>query len=144
MSGYMNKAKTCVLETPKKLFDELNMVFHFTLDPCALPENAKCEKFFTPEDDGLSQNWGGHRVFCNPPYGREIADWVKKAYEESEKPDTLVVMLLPVRTDTAWFHDYVLGNADIHFLRGRLRFGGAKDPAPFPSMLVYFGFHTSA
>ena len=144
MGGYMNKAKTCVWETPKELFDELNMVFHFTLDPCALPENAKCEKFFTPEDDGLSQNWGGHRVFCNPPYGREIADWVKKAYEESEKPDTLVVMLLPVRTDTAWFHDYVLGNADIHFLRGRLRFGGAKDPAPFPSMLVYFGFDISA
>lgn len=144
MSGYMNKAKTCVWETPKKLFDELNMVFHFTLDPCVLPENAKCEKFFTPEDDGLSQNWGGHRVFCNPPYGREIADWVKKAYEESQKPDTRVVMLLPVRTDTAWFHDYVLGNADIHFLRGRLHFGGAKDPAPFPSMLVYFGFHTSA
>ena len=79
-------------------------------------------------------------MFCNPPYGREIAAWVKKAFEESQKPDTCVVMLLPVRTDTAWFHDYVLGEADIHFLRGRLHYGGAENPAPFPSMLVYFGF----
>lgn len=136
--AYIDKAKTVVWETPQKLFDALDSKYHFTLDPCALPENAKCEKYFTPEDDGLSQNWGGQRVFCNPPYGRELGAWVKKAYEESRKPDTVVVMLIPARTDVAWFHDYVLPHGEIEFLRGRLKYGGSKTPAPFPSMLVVF------
>lgn len=136
--AYIDKAKTVVWETPQKLFDALDSKYHFTLDPCALPENAKCEKYFTPEDDGLSQNWGGQRVFCNPPYGRELGAWVKKAYEESRKPDTVVVMLIPARTDVAWFHDYVLPHGEIEFLRGRLKFGGSKTSAPFPSMLVVF------
>ena len=136
--AYIDKAKTVVWETPQKLFDALDSKYHFTLDPCALPENAKCEKYFTPEDDGLSKNWGGQRVFCNPPYGRELGAWVKKAYEESRKPDTVVVMLIPARTDVAWFHDYVLPYGEIEFLRGRLKFGGSKTPAPFPSMLVVF------
>lgn len=136
--AYIDKAKTVVWETPQKLFDALDSKYNFTLDPCALPENAKCEKYFTPEDDGLSQNWGGQRVFCNPPYGRELGAWVKKAYEESRKPDTVVVMLIPARTDVAWFHDYVLPHGEIEFLRGRLKYGGSKASAPFPSMLVVF------
>ena len=127
-----------VWATPQDFFDKLNDEFHFTLDPCALPDNAKCKNFFTPEDDGLSQNWGGQIVFCNPPYGRKIGDWVKKCYEESQKPDTTVVMLIPARTDTAWFHDYVYGKAEIRFIRGRLKFGGMTNSAPFPSMVVIF------
>lgn len=77
-------------------------------------------------------------MFCNPPYGRQIGEWVKKAYEESRKPNTLVVMLIPARTDTKWFHDYILGKAEIRFIRGRLKFGGADNAAPFPSMVVVF------
>lgn len=127
-----------VWATPQDFFDKLNDEFNFTLDPCALPDNAKCKNFFTPEDDGLSQNWGGQIVFCNPPYGRKIGDWVKKCYEESQKPDTTVVMLIPARTDTAWFHDYVYGKAEIRFIRGRLKFGGMTNSAPFPSMVVIF------
>lgn len=137
--AYIDKAKTEVWETPADLFAELDEEYGFTLDPCALPENAKCEKYFTPEDDGLSKNWGGQRVFCNPPYGRGIERWVRKAWEETRQPGTLVVMLLPARTDTAWFHDYCLRDGDVRFLRGRLKFGGARHNAPFPSMLVVFG-----
>lgn len=124
--------------TPQYFFDMLNEEFNFTLDPCALPENAKCDKFYTPEDDGLKQDWGGERVFCNPPYGRQIASWVKKCYEESLKPDTIVVMLIPARTDTTYFHDYIYHKAELRFVRGRLKFGNSKQGAPFPSMVVIF------
>lgn len=124
--------------TPQAFFDELNAEFHFNLDPCALPENAKCEKFFTPEMDGLKQSWGGYRVFCNPPYGRAIADWVRKCYQESLKPNTTVVMLIPARTDTSYFHDYIYHKAELRFIRGRLHFNEAKQGAPFPSMVVIF------
>ena len=124
--------------TPQDFFDELNTEFHFTLDPCATPENAKCEKYFTIEDDGLMQDWSGHTVFCNPPYGREIKKWVKKAHEESRKLNTKVVMLMPARTCTSYFHDYIYGQAEIRFIRARLKFGDGKTPAPFPSMLVIF------
>ena len=126
--------------TPQSLFDELDEKFHFDLDPASTHENAKCEMHFTEADDGLSQNWGGHSVFCNPPYGRQIGLWVKKAYEESKKPGTSVVLLIPARTDTAWFHDYCV-KGQIIFLRGRVKFGGAKENAPFPSMLVLFSNH---
>lgn len=128
--------------TPQDFFDKLNEEFHFDLDPCALPENAKCEKYFTPEDDGLRQNWGGYKVFCNPPYGSNIKHWVKKCYEESQKPDTLVVMLIPARTDTSYFHDYIYHKAEIRFIRGRLKFGNADQGAPFPSMVVVFNSKT--
>lgn len=122
--------------TPQDFFDRLNKQFNFTLDPCATPENAKCEKFFTEEDDGLTQDWGGHRVFCNPPYGRGLKDWVRKAYEESKK-GALVVMLIPARTDTSYWHEFIVGGgADIRFLRGRLKFGDGANSAPFPSALV--------
>ena len=81
---------------------------------------------------------GGERVFCNPPYGREIGKWVQKSFEESKKKNTLVVMLIPARTDTKYFHDYIYGKAEIRFIRGRLKFGNAKTAAPFPSMVVIF------
>lgn len=126
-------------ETPQDLFDMLNAKFNFTLDPCANAENAKCQKYFTKEQDGLKQDWQGETVFCNPPYGREIKMWVSKAYQESLKPDTIVVMLLPSRTDTTWFHDYILPYGKIDFIKGRLKFGDSKNYAPFPSMIVVFG-----
>ena len=123
-------------ETPQDLFDSLDAQYHFTLDVCALPENAKCARYFTPEIDGLKQPWNGV-CWCNPPYGRQIGKWVKKAVEAARNGAT-VVMLLPARTDTQWFHDYIYGKAEIRFLRGRLRFGNAKNSAPFPSMIVCF------
>lgn len=129
-------------ETPPEFFRELDQEFHFTLDPCCQPETAKCSKFFTPAEDGLRQSWGGEVVFCNPPYSNRRSDpnsqdeWVKKCYTESLKEGTTVVALLPARTDTARFHQYILGKAEIRFLPGRLTFVGAKDPAPFPSMIA--------
>ena len=125
-------------ETPHEFFNLLDAEFHFNLDPCATDENKKCDKYYTIADDGISKNWEGYRVFCNPPYGRELPKWVEKAYEESRKPKTLVVMLIPARTDTRWFHDYIYGKAEIRFIRGRLRFSGATENAPFPSMVVVF------
>ena len=119
--------------TPQDFFDKLDEEFHFDLDVCATPENAKCEKYFTKDDDGLSQQWGGV-VYCNPPYGREIGKWVKKCSEyEGES-----VMLLPARTDTRWFHDYIYDKAEVRFIKGRLKFNDGKNPAPFPSMVVVF------
>lgn len=128
--------------TPPEFFAELDQEFHFDLDPAATEKSAKCARYYTPADDGLSQDWGGCRVFCNPPYGRHIHEWVRKGYEESKKPGTVVVMLIPARTDTTYFHDYIFrGKADeVRFLRGRLKFtdedGNAKDAAPFPSAVI--------
>ena len=128
--------KSDMWETPQELFDKLDAIHHFTLDVCALPENAKCEKYFTPDDDGLSQEWRGV-CWCNPPYGREIGKWVEKAYIVSEFYGVKVVMLLSARTDTAWFHNYCM-KGKIEFIRGRLKFGKSKNSAPFPSMIVVF------
>ena len=126
-------------ETPQDFFDKLNEEFHFTLDPCATHENAKCKKYYTVKEDGLKQDWQGETVFCNPPYGRAIKDWVRKCYEESRKPNTTVVMLIPARTDTTYFHEYIYKKAkEIRFVRGRLKFGNSKNGAPFPSMVVVF------
>ena len=86
----------------------------------------------------LSKTGGGQKVFCNPPYGRAIAAWVRKCYEESRKPNTTVVMLIPARTDTSYFHDYIYHKAELRFIRGRLKFGGSTQGAPFPSMVVVF------
>lgn len=124
-------------ETPQELFDRLDRMFHFTLDAASTDENAKCEKHFTAEDDGLKQSWAGETVWLNPPYGRQIGKWVQKAFEEGQKPDTFIVCLLPARTDTAWFHDYCR-RGYVQFIRGRLKFGRSKNSAPFPSMLVFF------
>ena len=124
--------------TPQNLFDELNDEFNFTLDPCATDENAKCSKYFTIEDDGLNKDWSNDVVFMNPPYGREIKKWIKKAYEESLNGAT-VVCLIPARTDTTYWHDFIFGKAnDIRFLKGRLKFGNSKNSAPFPSAIVVY------
>lgn len=132
----MFSSKTDMWETPQDFFDKLNEEFHFTVDVCAIPKNAKCEKFFTPEMNGLKQEWTGI-CWCNPPYGREIGKWVEKAYIASTWGAT-VVMLLPARTDTKWFHEYIYNKAEIRFIKGRLKFGNSKTAAPFPSMVVIF------
>lgn len=124
-------------ETPQDFFDRYNNAYHFTLDAASSDENAKCQNHYTIADDGLHKNWGGQTVWLNPPYGRGIGKWVQKAYEEAQKPGTVVVCLLPARTDTAWFHDYCR-KGQITFIRGRLKFGGSKNSAPFPSMVVEF------
>lgn len=134
----MFSSKTPEWATPQHVFDELNKEFDFTLDPCSTHENAKCEYHFTKEEDGLSQNWGGQTVFCNPPYGRELPKWVKKCHDEGQNGAT-VVMLIPARTDTRWFHEYIYHKAEIRFIKGRLKFGNSKSAAPFPSMLVIYG-----
>ena len=133
----MFSSKTDMWETPQDLFDRLDKEFHFTLDVCAISQNAKCDRFYSPEDDGLFQPWDGV-VWCNPPYGRKISDWVEKAYWENITYGRTIVMLLPARTDTRWFHEFILGKAEIRFIRGRLKFGGSKNSAPFPSMIVIF------
>lgn len=139
MNSALFSSANDVWETPQEFFDELNEEFHFTLDPCALPTNAKCEKYFTPTDNGLIQDWGGEKVFCNPPYGRAIYNWVRKCSEEARKKNTTVVALIPARTDTRYFHKFIYHKAkEIRFIRGRLKFGGAKNSAPFPSMVVIF------
>ena len=132
----MFSSKTSLWATPQGFFDELNQEFHFTLDVCAIPENAKCKDYFTPDVNGLIQKWSGI-CWCNPPYGREIANWVKKAYDESAA-GAIVVMLLPARTDTKWFHELVYGKAEIRFIKGRLHFSGSEWNAPFPSMIVIY------
>lgn len=124
---------TDLWETPQAFFDALDQEFHFETDVCALPENAKCSRYFTPEQDGLKQEWTGV-CWCNPPYGRQIGKWVEKA----AKSKATVVMLVPARTDTAWFHDWVLPLAEVRFVRGRLRFSGNRHNAPFPCMVVVF------
>lgn len=124
-------------ETPKSIYDELDAEFHFTLDPCATVENHKCETFFTAEQDGLLQDWGGYTVFCNPPYS-EIGTWVEKAFRESRKDKTTVVLLIPSRTDTKYFHNFIYHRSEIRFVQGRIKFGDSKNSAPFPSMVVIF------
>ena len=118
-----------------ELFRCLDAEFHFTIDVCALPETAKCAHYFTPTDDGLTQPWDGV-CWMNPPYGRAIAAWMRKAYEESQRGCT-VVCLVPARTDTEWWHQYAM-RGEIRYLRGRVRFGEATSGAPFPSSIVVF------
>ena len=134
----MFSSKTDLWSTPNDFFDKLNDEFRFTLDPCSTHENAKCYKHFTEEENGLLQDWGNEVVFFILPYGRQIKYWVKKAYEESQKDNTKVVMLIPARTDTIYFHEYIYHKAEIRFIKGRLKFGNAKNSAPFPSMVVIF------
>jgi phage N-6-adenine-methyltransferase len=130
-------------ETPQDIFDSLNLGFGpFTLDVCASKENTKChDMFYSIEEDGLSKDWHkiSNKCWMNPPYGRQIGKWIKKAYEESQK-GALVCCLLPARTDTKWFHEYLQDKDHVlvRFLKGRLKFGGAKNSAPFPSMVVVF------
>ena len=138
MTKGLTSTGNIVAETPKYLFDSISSIFNFSLDVCALPENAKCESYYTPEADGLSKPWRGG-VWCNPPYGREISSWVKKAYEESQKEyNDFVLMLLPARTDTKWWWEYVQGKATLFFIKGRVKFGDHNVGAPFPSVLALY------
>lgn len=118
-------------ETPDSVFKPLHEEFNFTLDVCASAENAKVPRFLAKNDD-MIYSWANERCWMNPPYGREIVDWVRKA----SFANTLVVGLLPARTDTAWWHEWVQGKAEIRFVRGRIKFVGAKHSAPFPSAIV--------
>lgn len=127
--------KTDEWATPQYLFDELNAEFGFTLDPCATEENAKCAKFYTREDDGLTKDRSNDIVFCNPPYGRVIGKWVQKM---ATCGASTVVGLIPANTDTRYFHDYIYGKAEIRFIEGRVKFGDSKINAPFPSMIIIF------
>jgi phage N-6-adenine-methyltransferase len=127
-------------ETRQATFDEWNARFHFTLDVCALPENAKCARYFTPEQDGLQQDWGREICWMNPPYGHAIRQWIRKAYEAS-KAGATVVCLVPSKTGPRWWQDYVIpyvAPEDIRFLPGRQKFGGAAHNAPFDSAVVFF------
>ena len=121
--------------TPPELFAELHAEFDFDVDVCATAANAKCARFYSPEENGLRQDWAPQTCWMNPPYGREIAAWVEKAHREA-RAGAIVVGLLPARTDTQWFHGHIYGYAEIRFLAGRVRFVGAEHSAPFPSMIV--------
>lgn len=134
----MFSSKTDEWETPQWLFDELDNEFKFNLDVCANEQNAKCPIWIDKKIDGLKVNWDGN-CWMNPPYGRKIGEWIKKAYFQTKNEMAkLVVCLIPARTDTRWFHDYILGKAEIRFLKGRLKFGDSKNSAPFPSMIVIY------
>jgi phage N-6-adenine-methyltransferase len=122
--------------TPRFLFEQLNREFHFTLDPCSTHANAKCRQHFTQAEDGLAQDWVGHVVFMNPPYGRQIGLWMRKAFESAAAGAT-VVCLVPSRTDTKWWHTYAI-RGKVRFIEGRLKFGNSKNAAPFPSAIVTF------
>jgi len=132
----MTSSKSVEWTTPKDIFTKLNTEFGFTLDPCCTKESALCHKFYTKETDGLKHTWANERVFMNPPYSRKIIEWIMKAYYESKK-GALVVCLIPARTDTRYWHEYCM-KGEIRFLRGRLKFGGCKNPAPFASAVVIF------
>jgi len=124
-------------ETPQELFNKLNEIYNFTLDPCASVNNHKCKKYFTKEENGLLKSWQNEIVFCNPPYSN-IKEWVKKCYDEYKKNNITIVLLIPARTDTLYFHNYIYHIANIEFLKGRLHFSNSKNSAPFPSMIVYY------
>ena len=137
----MFSSKTPEWGTPQAFFDKLNEKYNFTLDPCGNENNHKCAKYFSVEDDGLSQNWGGHKVFMNPPYGRKQKDWIEKAFQEGEKSGTTVVALVPARTDTKAWHNYCMKASEIRFVKGRLKFGqgtSKTNSAPFPSAVIVF------
>lgn len=135
LNQWMFTSNTDLWATPQYFYNKLNEEFWFTLDPCATHENHKCDKYYTKEQDGLRQSWDNEKVFCNPPYWREIKNRVQKW---SLARGGVVVMLLPARTDTAWFHDYIYHKSEIRFIRWRLKFGDSKNSAPFPSMVVIF------
>jgi phage N-6-adenine-methyltransferase len=128
-------SKSIEWATPQDFFDALNEEFQFTLDACADHDNAKCDRYFTIKDNGLAQRFAGERVWCNPPYGRYIGKWIQKCATE---PSEVTVMLIPARTDTKIWHEYIFGHAEIRFVKGRLKFGGHKWNAPFPCAVVIF------
>jgi phage N-6-adenine-methyltransferase len=131
----MFSSATDLWSTPQDFFNEQNLKYNFDIDVCASKENAKCCKYFDIKKNGLIQHWVGN-CWMNPPYGRDIEKWMKKAYESSLLGAT-VVCLVPSRTDTKWWHNYAM-KGDITFIKGRLKFGNSKNAAPFPSALVVF------
>ena len=138
MKGYnaLTSSKSVEWSTPQWLFDRLDKEFNFTLDPCSDGSNNKCARTYTAAEDGLKKRWRGS-VFMNPPYGVKIGDWVEKAYRESVTNATVVVCLLPARTDTEWWHRWCV-RGEIWFVRGRLKFGESLNSATFPSVVVVF------
>jgi phage N-6-adenine-methyltransferase len=134
----MFSSTTDLWATPQEFFDRLAQEFNFTLDPCSDGTNNKCDRYFTAEEDGLAQDWSGHTVFMNPPYGKVLRDWIKKAYESAQEENTVVVALIPSRTETRYWHEYVMKAKEIRFVKGRIKFGDAKYNAPFPSAVVIF------
>ena len=127
--------------TPKELYNKLNEEFNFTLDPCCTEKSRKCEKYFTKKENGLIHDWSNNNVFMNPPYGNDIKYWIEKAYLESLKDNTIVVALIPARTDTSYWHNFIFNKAsDIRFLKGRIKFekedGTLGNSAPFPSAVI--------
>ena len=142
----MFSSKSNEWATPQPFFDKLDEKFNFTLDPCATKKTAKCKKYFTAKDNGLSKSWEGETVFVNPPYGKELKHWVKKSYEESRNANTTVVLLCPARTDTQYFHNYMMKASELHFIKGRLKFENdskEKNSAPFPSVIAVFKSQTT-
>jgi len=130
-----------VWRTPPALYQPLDREFSFTIDVAADDANAKCDRFLDRETDALAQSWAGERVFCNPPYGRDVHRWLQKALDESRDHGALVVMVLPARTGNQWFHRLVLNRAEIRFIEGRLNYtlgGGGRKNAPFDSMVVIY------
>lgn len=138
MTAYIARAARTDWASPQAVFDALHARFDFTIDVAADASNAKCPRYYDLAKDGLAQSWQGERVWCNPPYGRGLDLWVRKAFEEASTGQATVVLLLPARTDTKWFHEYILPHAEIEFVQGRLRFGGHANAAPFPSMIAIF------
>lgn len=144
MRKVLFSSKSGVWQTPRDLWVQLDREFHFTIDVCANPLNSMLPKFWD-DDAGLLTDWSGHVAYMNPPYGREIGKWITKADQEVEvskqegEKRTIVVGLLPARTDTKWFWENILGPCyEIRLIRGRLKFSGHKNSAPFPSMVVIF------
>jgi phage N-6-adenine-methyltransferase len=134
-------SQTVVWRTPDCLYRALDQEFSFTVDAAADSDNAQCDRFFDREADALAHPWTGHRVFCNPPYGRDLEKWIRKAADEAQENGALVVMVLPARTGNRRFHRYVLPHAEVRFIRGRLNFslgGAGRSRAPFDSMVVVF------
>ncbi|WP_346766182.1 DNA N-6-adenine-methyltransferase, partial [Megasphaera sp. SW808] len=137
ISEALYSSKKVEWETPQPIFDFINKGWHFDVDVCALPENAKCDTYYTPEQDGLKQIWRGV-CWMNPPYGRDIAKWMRKAYNTAKSNHGTVVALVHARTDTKWWHDYAMKATYIIFIKGRLKFGNAEASCPFPSCFVIF------
>ena len=139
--AYIPPSKSNDWETPADFFAKVAARHTFSIDLAADKHNAKCPRYYTEKDDALSKDWSGETAWCNPPYGRVIAQWIEKAAKTVAKDAaTTIVVLVPARTDTKWFHSFCLENDDctVEFIKGRLKFGGIDTPAPFPSMLLTF------
>lgn len=142
MTSGLTSSNTDEWATPQYLFDALNQEFRFNLDVCADESNHKCERYYSKEEDGLKQPWSGV-CWMNPPYGRTIGLWVRKAYEAARGGGAIVVSLLPARTDTKWWRLYVMKASELRFISGRIKFGDSDTGAPFPSVIAIFGTPTT-